>query len=495
MGAGLILGAAATTCPKRLAAAGYLNGQSFGFKADAGADGSGTDNAPAFQAFLDQMLQGGYREGVIPPGRYALGQTLSMHSEDIQNVILHAEAVELIFTLPSAQERRAYLSIINPAAQAELLRLEGLSVRLNRPASRVAHSDMIRLYGFHRYDIDQVNIPSADNMGLTIGRGGPKVGRPTPRSISIRGCRIGGHREALEHSHGSIGDTGIWIISPAEETHISDCVIRETGDDGLFVGHAASKAIRKVTIKNNIFRDNGARAIGIAVPNVDVLENDIDRTNGPGIICEWQNGGDASSSFIARNKIHRAGQLEPGDIGSSLMAKRNSQGIMIHQPGGSIRIEDNEISAVRGDGISVFSHREGPFDGLTIQGGIFREIGVDRAGIPRPSTDRVAVFSRAGSYPSSVSGVQIANCKVDQSSALLLRWQSTAISDDGPVSVRGLQLSNVTIPSEGLVQIGSRLAGRPERVVVDVAFDPPLNARAMAALSRSSARLTVRVSP
>lgn len=414
------------------ARAARLDATSYGISADAGDDGSGTDNRAAFQAFFTDLATGRYSEAVIPGGRYAISGDLILASPALKRLAIYSEGAEFIFTAPEPK-MGARLRIVATKRQGEQLHLEGLTLRHNRPTVRTGGSDMLGLSGFRQYRVEDITVPSADNMAITIGRGDAKAPRFVPDSLIVASCDIGGRREAEPHSNASIGDTGIWIVSPAVETRITRCRVRETGDDGIYVGHSDATTINRVEIDNNYVRDSGARGIVIAVPNGHLRDNSILRTNIAGIVCETMDGGVASDALIERNLIVDAGTLASDALGRSLMKKVHPHGIFIYEPGRNILLRDNIIRTPLGDGLKILSHAKGDLVGLRLEGGRFEGIGT------RPGS-RSVVIRREGNAPTRCLDVEARGVEVSDSPAPLLSWANNAPEPDGPIRLSDLSL-------------------------------------------------------
>lgn len=437
-------GAAGVSVPDsgtdRTPARGMLRAADFGIVPDAGEDGSGTDNWRAFQAFLTELATGNYSEAVIEAGRYAISGDLVLRSALMRGLALYGQGAEFVFTAPEPR-KGARLLIACSQQQGSRLHIEGLVLRHNRPAIRTPNCDMLGLSGFRQYRVEDITVPSADNMAITIGRGDAKAPRFVPDSIIVASCDIGGRREAEPHSNASIGDTGIWIVSPAVETRITRCRVRETGDDGIYVGHSDATTINRVEIDNNDVRDSGARGIVIAVPNGHLRDNSILRTNIAGIVCETMDGGVASDALIERNLIVDAGTLASDALGRSLMKKVHPHGIFIYEPGRNILLRDNIIRTPLGDGLKILSHAKGDLVGLRLEGGRFEGIGT------RPGS-RSVVIRREGNAPTRCLDIEARGVEVSDSPAPLLSWANNAPEPDGPIRLSDLSLVRCRPPDD-----------------------------------------------
>lgn len=431
-----------------------LDGSAFGLSGSAGEDGSGPDETNALQSFFDELARRNYTQARIPPGRYRITRPLKLISSSIGTIIIDAHGAEFVFDIPEPEMRRAYLWIGNPARTGRQLQLTGLTARLNRPAIRTPHSDMIRLIGFRDYFVADISIPSADNMGLTIGRGDP-LGW-TPDSIVVENSSFGGRREAQPHSYGSIGDSAVWIISPAAETRVSGCRVRETGDDGIFVGHSNSRSISSIVIRDNTLSDT-CGGIGTAMPNTEIVGNRLNRTNVFAIRCEWQNGNQGSEARIVDNEIISAGQMEAGDIAAGMIRKMHPHAIFIYEPVGRVRIENNRISRTRGCALALLPHNEAPLTDVVVEGGTYSEIGVDRNGRPQRGSNGIAVFRRAPSQFQSVNRFSAQGPVVIDTQQPLLFWSMNGTEGDSGIAVRNARLIDCDLTGTALVQVRSRV--------------------------------------
>lgn len=481
----LLFGTLALPAVARAAPSRWLRAADYGLRADAGEDGSGTDNAPMLQAILDALASGQFAGVALPRGRYAVGAPIRFAADDFATLTIDGGGAELVFTMPAAAVNRACLAVESPGQTGGRLAIGNLSARLTRPAQRIEGCDMIRLRGFRDYTVESLTIASADNMALTIGRG-DRRGRPfLPDSVIVRQCRIGGRSEATPHSHGSIGDSAIWIVTPGRTTEVSRCTIRDAGDDGIYVGESIAP-IDSVRIFGNDIRRVG-RGVGLSVPNARIFNNRIERTNGPGIGLERLHDNDASHSAIENNTFIAAGQLEAGEIGARMIPKVHPHGIFIYQPGGPLRLSGNIIAMPRESAVAIETHRDGNLADITVTGGRFTGIGGGTAPSPKAS-----VFRRDGAARTTCSRFIARDFVVAASAAPLLRWQASGDRPDSEILVSGARLIGCRLPdSVPLVSLSQRAGGGIENVSIAVELDRSTIARRIDAPAGLRPRLSV----
>lgn len=409
---------------------------------------TGNGRAELLATFADAASDGQSSVARSSGGRYVLTEPVRVAAGRQPLMTLDLSNVELVFGGIAPGRNQAFLHI-HAVMPGQSLVLKGLTVRLARRSIRTPGSDMIRLSGFANYELDGVRVLSADNMGLCIGRGDPFSF--TPDAISIANCEFGGWRADLPHSHASIGDTAIWVITPARRTSIQRCHIRETGDDAIFVGHSASTKIEELRIQDNdIVSCSGG--IGVAVPHARITANRIRRTNNAAIRCEVQNGNQASNCVIAGNTIIEAGQLSQGELGQHMIPKWHPHAIWVYQGGGGIHIEDNTIRRCRGSAIVLMPHRElGALSNVHIQGGLVQGVGVDDTGQPVAEGVKHAVIRRAAVAGLPVRGLIASDMVVEDLVHPLLVWINRECADDDPPVLQRMRLRRARLGDNPLV--------------------------------------------
>lgn len=377
----------------------------------------------------------------LPQGTFFIDRPLKVDAFDARALVIEGDDTQLIFSEILPRENLAYFWVKGRQIVGSSIRLAKISLCLARPSIRTSGSDLLRLTGFDKYDVSWLDLPSADNMALTIGR--TDNNGWVPHSISITHCAIGGLRFSVPHSHGSIGDTAIWIVSPARETRIRHNMIRETGDDGIYVGHATSPEPVSTLIENNVMHDT-VGGIGVSVPNAVIRSNHIKRTSVCAIRTETQNGVTGSSASIISNIIELPGQLEAGDIGQRMIPKVHPHGILLYNSGSGARLEGNIIRGARGSGVGIIAPRDGFMSTVTSDGDSFESIGVDRSGHQLPERKGTAAYSKY-SGKGRVDGLHATNIHLRNFSIPVINW-SLNQEDKNPVieaSVAELQGSRL----------------------------------------------------
>lgn len=424
---------------------------------------------------------------ILPKGVFFTNGLIKTEIQGEGSWVVDGDETRLIFTGIGPRKNRPYIWIRGDQVRGSSIRMMGVSLALDRPSVRIAGSDLVRLSGFDQYDVSDLSLLSADNMALTIGRS-DKNGW-VPRSINVTACSLGGLRFEAQHSHGSIGDSAIWIVSPAKNTLVRNNVITETGDDAIYVGHATNSEPVSILIENNVIR-NTVGGIGVSVPNSVIRNNRLQKTSVCAIRTENQNGYSGSGANIVENIIENPGQLELGDIAINMIPKVHPHGIFLYNSGKGARLERNVVRGSRGSGVAILAPMAGSMTVVSGSGDRFEFIGVDRYG--RQLTDRkgIAAYSKY-SGRGRVNGLSAVDIHLGSFSVPVINWSlnqedvdvtvDASVADlkggrspDMPVATfkgvagGGKLVSSLKVPAElaGPVMIDGNSAAINVRVVV-----------------------------
>jgi hypothetical protein len=363
----------------------------------------------------------------LAPGVYRCAAELKIASPELRSIRIEAEGAEIVVTAPPARSKR-YFRVANTAQVGGACHLRGLAMRHDRPTVRMAGTDMVSLAGFAEYEVEAVTVASADNMGITVGRGDPKGF--SPRRLVMRQPVVGGRYEVQPHSHGSVGDTGIWVVNAPQSTEITDAKVQGTGDDGILVGHAHSPAAGNCHILNADVRDAGANGIVVAVPRGRITGR-VERTNGSGVALIRVDGAQGSHMRVEVD-VRRPGWLQPGDIGTAMIPKRNPWGIWIWQggeDGGRIDLDGSRVSDAYASAITLQPYKDGSLAG--IRGKVTcRDIGT----APGAVRAKAAVLRRAPSA-GHVEDVDL-DLDVERSAVPLVSWSLASAQPDRGIAMR-----------------------------------------------------------
>lgn len=401
-----------------------------------GARGDGrTDDTAALQAWATALSEMPEPRARLQPGVYLCGAELVIRGSGLQSFQLDAPGAEIVVTAPAAQNKR-YLRVANITQSGGVCRISGLSMRHDRPTERSSGTDMVSVAGFADYVLEDITVSSADNMGITVGRGDPKG--YAPRSCVIRRPVVGGRQESEPHSHASIGDTGIWVVNAPQRTEILDAKVRSTGDDGILVGHSHSPLAGNCQILNADVRDTGANGILVAVPHGRITGR-VDRTNGSGVALIRLDGAQGSQMRVEVD-IRRPGRLLAGDIGRDMIPKRNPWGIWVWQGGpdaGQLDLDGCAVSDTFASAIVLQPYKDGALAGIR------GRVRCQDVGTATQAARAKSAVLRRPPTPGAVSDVQLV-LDVRRSAVPLVSWALTADQADQGIDVQ-IKASQCTV--------------------------------------------------
>lgn len=286
----------------------------------------------------------------ILPGTYLCDSQIHIVSATIKKAVVSAYGAEIVITASAATNRR-YFRISNTEQVGGDCVLNGLSMRHNRAVSRESNTDMISVSGFARYVINDPVVQNSDNMGLVVGRGDPLTF--APESVTIKAPRIGGLATAGD-VYGTIGDTGIWVTSAPKVTHIISPCVKSTGDDGILVGHTENALAGHVYISDADVQDAGSNGIVVSAPEGRITGR-VNRTNNSGVNVRFLDGAMANKMRVDV-EVLRAGQLQAGDIGVSMISKANPYGIWAYYEGtsaGELNLDGSRVHDSYAAGVNL----------------------------------------------------------------------------------------------------------------------------------------------
>lgn len=402
----------------------FLRGQRVDPALHFGAVGDGsTDSTAALLAWATYLSSLTEVRAAISPGVYLCSSEIQIVSAALKRVDIEAYGAEIVITGAAGSNKR-WFRVSNTAQVGELCRIAGLNLRHNRATSRQSGTDMLSPSGFKRYVLEHPVVQSADNMGITVGRGDPDSF--ASEALTILAPRIGGRYDEGPHSHAPIGDTGIWVIAAPKLTHIIAPSVNGTGDDGILVGHSTSPNARGCYILDADVRDIGANGIVCCVPHGRITGR-VDRTNSSGVNIRTLDG-TTGEKLRVDVEVTRAGQLQAGDIGTSMIAKVNPFGFWIYK-GGDADINLDGSSVKGGYDSGIVLQTQGSTGLRHVHGRMFfSSLGLDAAGV-RTGSDMAVVRRSAAGGNNIVCNIRL-KCEVQDCSIPLVQWLNSGASDD-----------------------------------------------------------------
>jgi hypothetical protein len=388
------------------------------------------DHYANLKAFALAMATGENHHFKIPSGRYLCSGEIVAASELLGDVLVEADGAEIVITSPRPEPSKRYFCIANTKQHGGKLVVRGLAMRHNRPAGRVANTDMMRFSGFDEYYLEDLHVASSDNMGITIGRGDPSG--YCPRSVRLIRPRVGGRYEREQHAYASIGDSGIWIVNAPAHCEIIAPVVESTGDDGILVGETVSPKAGDVHIIDALVSDCGGNGICVSVPRGRITGH-IKKTNQSGVSLQHLQGTEASDFSVAA-LIEDAGQLRVGDVGMKMIQKWNPWGVWIYQSGrgGRVDLSGTVVRRSLGSGVNIQTYGDG--DLRTITGNVTLEsVCQDSKGDPGWGVDQAAL-RRSGTGKGSVSDVTL-TLKILRSHCPWVLWLINGPQADSRIAV------------------------------------------------------------
>jgi hypothetical protein len=419
--------------------------------ADFGPIGNGNEaeDTAAFLAWAAALSLRTDAWAEIPPGQFLVNALIAISSPTLRNISIEAWGAEIVVTMTTAAPNRQYFRVRNTVSgTGYICHIAGLTMRHNRPTSRQSDCDMISVAGFQHYFLDQPCVPSADNMGITVGRG-DSAGY-APKTLLMVGPRVGGYympdwfntnpdlgvraalKAAAAHSHGSIGDTGIWVVNAPELTHILGPKVESTGDDAILIGESTSAASRGCYVDDIDLRDIGGNGVVACVPYGRITGR-IDRTNCAGVVARTLQGTTAEKLRVDV-ACTRIGWLRAGDIGTSMISKVNTDAFWVYK-GGEAEIDFEGSSASRTEGAGLKLQTQGTVALEGVRGRMsFDRIGEKADGTL--ATGNVAVIRRSLTGGNCAVKKIALTAVVRETRVPLLQWLNSAAADDTEIDLQ-----------------------------------------------------------
>lgn len=406
----------------------------FGGVADGTIDGRGTDNGPALRALLKAAAAGQGGRLIIEPGIYCFDGTLACLSSTLGDIVLEGWGAALIGRKSAAVPGDHFFHIRHSTESGGALTIAGLELAMARPSVRTGNVDMLLIEGFRATLLDGLKIPCADNMGISFDRSSSRFW--VPEEIVGRNLDIGGRKFEKPHSHGSIGDSGIWIPRGAKWIDI-DARIRSTGDDACYLGpipEIKGEPVVKAAFRLNLSTYKTVGAFHVEMPN-GVLTGTADTTLTAAVACNpaVDGGPSARVDNIRINvDIRNAGMLAPNDIGVARIPQVNNCGVWLYGAGRNINLTGTKMTNINGPAIILQAKAGQVLEAIT------GELAVDRISVSpigRPNGGDGAVIKRSATGAGVVRQVNLV-LNVRDSSCPIVSWLQTGPNDDSDITVQ-----------------------------------------------------------
>lgn len=460
-------------------------------KDDAGRDGSGTDNLAAYNQLFTDALTAGATDVILPKGWHMASapvgvslpagyKKLRIHGDGhmLINTSAHTEAPDNS-TTPTPNQNRSWFYVRCPTNDAGYLEINGLGVTQARRSIRTGGCANVQVRGILRTRLEGLIIPRADNHGITTN---PDHNTFVPELLEILRCRIGGDlvaetmvgsvTQTTVNTHGPVGDTGLWIVSPALETLLEGNWIFGTGDDMLMLGHNSTALLggtqrRKPTVRGNtgVACANGMK---ILCPDVEVVGNTVDLTLNGGVYVNTdevvQAGIGGERALIARNRFLRIGHRDNSDVNASTNVGVVNTGAIILQSSQTV-VVDNYVDNTKQEGLTITDNSYGlnTTEDILIARNHFKNIGCSRDGqtLDPQNNNKPAILRKLGGSGKVVKDVYIVDNIVENSNMVPVMWNVGAALDDNIV-VERTRLINVNMAGStyALVWINATGSGR-----------------------------------
>jgi hypothetical protein len=438
----------------------------FGGVADGSIDGRGTDNGPALRALLKAAATSGGGRLIIEPGIYCFDGTLACVSPAIADLVIEGWGAALIGRKSVAEPGDHFFHIRHPADDGGALTIAGLELAMARPSVRTSNVDMLLVEGFRSTLLDGLKIPCADNMGVSFDRRSSRFW--VPEEIIGRNLDIGGRKFEKPHSHGSIGDSGIWIPRGAKWIDIN-ARIQSTGDDACYLGPIPERhgePVVRAAFRLNLATYKTVGAFHVEMPN-GVLTGTADTTLTAAVACNPALDGAPSAridNIRVNVDIRNAGMLAPKDIGAFNIPQVNNCGVWLYGAGRNIDLTGTQMKNINGPAI-LLQAKSGQ-----ILEAIAGRLTVDRILVNasgRPKGGDGAVIKRSATGAGVVRQVNL-SLTVRNSDCPIVSWLQTGPNDDSDITVQAnlanSQLDRQTYAGKELANFYAAGPGAPKRV-------------------------------
>lgn len=464
---------------QRSSKARELRLRDFGGIADGSLDGDGSDNGPALRAMLATAFAQGYKKIIIEPGTYAFDSTVNIAAETEADLTIEAWGVTIVARKPLPAPGDRFFALRSFKSRGGEVQVFGLKLSMSRPSVRTPNVDLLAIDGFRSTLLKDISILSADNMAISFDRR-LRNGK-IPEEIICENVVVGGRYFPSPHSHGSVGDTGIYIPIGAKWIDIQ-ARIQSTGDDACYIG--------PIPLEGGTPIERGAFQLSIDAyqttcgAHVEMsngrISGTINTTLGAAVACNPAvDGGPGNRIDNLRIdvSINNAGVLQAGDIGQRAIPRVNACGVWLYGGGKGINLDGTTMRGVSGPGIVLQTARGQILEdvsGHVEMSGVM----IDRAGATIGGNG--ALLKRSGTGTGAVRNISLA-LKADSCSCPILVWHQTGPEDDEDISVRTTlkrySLDQSKFPEGALAIFSASGPGRVRRAKITVeqdAKDPPV---------------------
>lgn len=392
--------------------------EAFGILPDSDATGAtGTDNGAAMIRMALAVAATPNVSLSFPPGYIKSSEVFAAESSGtMKTVAITGDGSVIVFTGDAATNKR-FFSIRETSDAGANVSVEGLTLDLNRNPIRSGGSDMLSVSGFADVRIADNTIPSADNMGITVGRSSAAY----PESISVTGNRIGGKAPVTgsTHDYGSIGDTGIWIVNYGNSISVTENHVRGTGDDAVAIAEADGTGESSAIVANNtVYGAQGSAYKSSATTTIfdantaELIRNDMYR-----LIDLTEDG---STNYPQRDQIiggsgKYIGTATLAQLGvDNGVAQDHPCGVHLQDCAGEVSINGLHLSHVHEEAIKITRSKRDMVD-LSFAGNHFDHIGESGAG------EQVIGIGGNASY--TLSGIVFTGNTITNTNCRLLAWE------------------------------------------------------------------------
>ncbi|NVK21496.1 MAG: hypothetical protein HWD86_03180 [Kangiellaceae bacterium] len=388
----------------------------FGAVPDGTLDGSaGTDNTWALQRLTDAIRNEKRKKFTFPRGVLITEAPLDADNDVNEMIVIDGRGSRLLFRGTTPTENQRFLSLRQTGRNGASLDIQGLQLDLDRNPVRTGGSDMLSIGGFEDVRVRDVVIPSADNMAITIDRGILTV----PRSVQVTGCRLGGKPpvDGDRHQYGSIGDTGIWVMSSGYGTLVSGNVIYGCGDDAVAIAETRVEDVSvPALVTNNIAVGVGATAYKSGATHTIFADNYARNTRNDmyRLIDLSRQGG---TVFPRGGKIFGGLGLDIGQATKTslgvrrVLRQRHACGVHLQDCAGAVTILGLDLRNTKREAVKISANNR-DFEGLEVRGCSFNDIG---------ETGEV-IFRRKGKGQMAVSKIRFVGNTISRSRSALVAW-------------------------------------------------------------------------
>lgn len=445
----------------------------FGGIADGSLDGHGSDNGPALRAMLATAFAEGYRKVIIEPGTYAFDSTVNVAAETEADLTIEAWGATIVARKPLPAPGDRFFALRSLRSTGGEVQVFGLQLSMSRPSIRTPNVDFLAIDGFRTTHLKDIIVLSADNMAISFDR--KLRNGKIPEEIVCENVVVGGRYFPSPHSHGSVGDTGIYIPVGAKWIDIR-ARIESTGDDACYIGPIPLQ--HGIPIERGAFQlrvDAYQTTCGahVEMPN-GRISGTINTTLGAAVACNPAVDGGAGNRIDNLRidvSISNAGQLQAGDIGQRTIPRVNSCGVWLYGSGKGINLDGTTMSGISGPGIVLQTARGQILEDVSGQvemSGVM----VDRTGATIGGNG--ALLKRSGTGTGVVRDISLV-LKADSCSCPLVVWHQTGPEDDSDINVRTrltrYSLDRPKFPEGALAIFSASGLGRVRRAEITVEQD------------------------